>query len=366
MTAIFRPDMSGCFRLPWLALFYYRARGPWSNFTEAVASVNGFMFSGMFTDYQEESGAITGYGQRGKYIIDHVMEQNKKGVWLPLFAVCKGFNMLAFFLSGVAHWRDLVRDDINANDWPAPIAFNENSDYKKSKFYKAANSTNSIAPMLEGPNLMNRHPYGILPANYSSNANLTSIFGPYLATTIDASGVEFVSVVEHPEYPIYGAATHPEKVIYEWRTTISTPRSEEAFRANLWFSHLIGSDSRRNDRKFASSSTESSLLTYSNQVADMRSYVGGEFREAFFSVPKSSSSDTPPVTSDSSSCGDDNKDSIPLATFIAVSVSLFAAGLLAGVGGCLLTRHSGIGKTQDTDTELSRINPYMFSSSKDV
>ena len=56
-------------------------------FRALVKSVNGFLFTGMFTDYQCKTGAqpyeLTGYGEAGKHIIDHVFEENRRGVHLP-------------------------------------------------------------------------------------------------------------------------------------------------------------------------------------------------------------------------------------------------------------------------------------------
>jgi gamma-glutamyl hydrolase len=187
-------------------------QGSWENFTSVVSQVNGFLFTGMFTDYQMDNGTITGYGERGRYILDYVVQQNEANVWLPLFAECKGFNMVTFFVSGVPYWRSLIRDDIAASDMAAPIHFNQNKDYESTKIYAAAASTNSVELMTSGNNLYNRHNYGILPVNYSSNKNLTNFFGDYIATTVDQNGISFVSFVEHPRYPIYGMATHPEKV----------------------------------------------------------------------------------------------------------------------------------------------------------
>jgi gamma-glutamyl hydrolase len=302
--------------------------GPWENFTSAVASVNGFYFTGMFTDYQMDNGTLTGYGVRGQYIINHVYEQNKAGVWLPLFTVCKGFNMLMFFLSGVPHWRDLIRDDIRSSDQPAPIYFNSNKNFKSTTFYKTAASTNSSGLLTINANLYNRHNYGILPNNYSSNENLTNLFGAYIATTIDEAGVEFVSVVESLNYPIYGAATHPEKVIYEWRTNIKAPHTDDSLQANLWFSKLAVNDARRNSRAFASKSEESSYLSYFNQIGETGSYAGGEFRECYFTVKKSQTS--PDTSQDSGNSNDDNNVKLKEGEFAGVVISTFIFGTILG------------------------------------
>ena len=38
-----------------------------------------------------------------------------------------------------------------------------------------------------------------------------------LSTNLDYKGLEYVSTIEHLEYPIYGTQWHPEKPAYEWR-----------------------------------------------------------------------------------------------------------------------------------------------------
>lgn len=253
----------------------------------------------MFTDYQADDGAVTEYGRRGRYIIQHVLAENARGVWLPLLAFCKGFNMLAFFVSGAAHWRDLLRDDFDAMDLAGPLVFNDGErDRRTTKFYQAAESTNSAPYLTEGANLMNRHPYGITPSTYRANANLTRVLGAFIATTLDKKGREFVSVVEHPTYPIYGAATHPEKVLFEWRRTISTPHSSTAFHANLWFAKLLGDDARRNQRAFPSEAEAERTLTYSHALQDMRQYVNGEFRQGYFHVLKSPTPENAPASTE--------------------------------------------------------------------
>jgi len=158
--------------------------------------------------------------------------------------------------SNVTYWLDLIRENINATDLAAPIQWNPAKKYNQTKFYEAAAATNSAALLTTGKNLMNRHPYGLLPANYTSNNGLMSFFGPYIATTTDGNGVEFVSVVEHPQYPIYGVATHPEKVIYEWNPTIQTPHTNDSLQANLFFSRMIGNDARSNGRNFLNATLE--------------------------------------------------------------------------------------------------------------
>eukprot|EP00936_MAST-01D_sp_MAST-1D-sp1_P002566 g2566.t1 len=255
-----------------------------------VQSVNGFLFTGMFTDYQCKTGArpyeLTGYGEAGRLVIDHVLEQNRRGVRVPLFAECKGFNMLMYVLSGAAHWTDIIRDDIQSIDQPAPIAFNPAIDPSTTRVWQAADAINATRLLTTGKNLMNRHPYGLLPVTYAGLRNITDIFGPYIATTTDRAGVAYVSLVEAlGDVPITGVATHPEKVLFEWREGIVYPRGADAVRANLFWGPMLAGQARRNGRAFASGELEASAVAYnttSHRVFDSRHLMGGEFRQLVF------------------------------------------------------------------------------------
>lgn len=86
------------------------------HFQRIMRSVNGFLLTGMFTDYQCRSAGsareLTPYGEAGRAVIQHVQASQN----IPLFAECKGFNMLMFLISGMELWTDLIRDDIASLD----------------------------------------------------------------------------------------------------------------------------------------------------------------------------------------------------------------------------------------------------------
>jgi gamma-glutamyl hydrolase len=260
-------------------------------FDQLMRSVNGFLFTGMYTDYQcrhAAPGVLTAYGEAGRRVIEHVINENRRGVHLPLHAECKGFNMLAFVISGVDKWTSLIRDDIASLDEPAPIAWNPAIDpAAASRVYRAARAYNASELLTRGKNLMNRHPYGLLPGNFSRNRNLTEFFGPFLATTTDLRGVDYVSLAEAAAFPIVGVATHPEKVLFEWRADIVYPRGPDAVRANIFWGPMLANEARRNDRTFEDLALEASSLAFNttaNPLYDSAHLMGGEFRQLYFTV----------------------------------------------------------------------------------
>ena len=264
-------------------------------FRALLASVNGFLISGMYSDYQcrnaprTEPSTLTPYGEAGRAVIEHVLARSD----VPLFAECKGFNMLVFVVSGAGRWTDILRDDIDSTNQAAPIVFNRGKDFSKEStaVYQAAADLNAAALLTEGKHLMNRHPYGILPDNYTRiGGRLAEIFGEYVATTFDKQGVEYVSVVESKDGNVLGAATHPEKVLFQFTPGLETPHDADSVKLNYLWGRWLVDKARRNSRSFDQDpSLKASSLTYNqttHRTCDATRLVGGNFMQFIFTEKK--------------------------------------------------------------------------------
>ena len=51
--------------------------------------------------------------------------------------------------------------------------------------------------------------------NVSSSVNLADSFWLTLGTNLDDNGIEFVSMIEAKDFPLWGVIFHPEKVPFE-------------------------------------------------------------------------------------------------------------------------------------------------------
>ena len=264
-------------------------------FRALLASVNGFLISGMYSDYQcrnsprTEPSTLTPYGEAGRAVIEHVLARSD----VPLFAECKGFNMLMFVVSGAGRWTDILRDDIDSTNQAAPIVFNRGKDFSKEStaVYQAAADLNAARLLTEGKHLMNRHPYGILPDNYTRiGGRLAEIFGEYVATTFDKQGVEYVSVVESKDGNVVGAATHPEKVLFQFTPGLETPHDVDSVKLNYLWGRWLVEKARRNSRSFDQDpSLKASSLTYNqttHRTCDATRLVGGNFMQFIFTEKK--------------------------------------------------------------------------------
>ena len=160
-------------------------------FRALLASVNGFLISGMYSDYQcrnaprTEPSTLTPYGEAGRAVIEHVLREARGCSPSARASTC------SCSWSRAGRWTDILRDDIDSTNQAAPIVFNRGKDFSKEStaVYQAAADLNAAVLLTEGKHLMNRHPHGILPDNYTRiGGRLAEIFGEYVATTFDKQG----------------------------------------------------------------------------------------------------------------------------------------------------------------------------------
>lgn len=175
--------------------------------------------------------------------------------------------------------RSDIISDVNALNWTVPIQPNPSNPmaWYNSNIRYAASLFTADELLITQPVAMNRHPWGILPSTFNSNANLQAFFGDYLTQTPDADGKLFVSSLQALNFPIYCIAFHPEKTVWEWRPDLVTPHNENSTRANLWQSFLLANEARKNTIAFASPQAETAALIYA--------YAGG-LRSTFAIIPE--------------------------------------------------------------------------------
>merc|ERR1712096_334816 len=101
----------------------------------------------------------------------------------------------------------------------------------------------------------NLHAAGVPPSAMRLDPKLRK-FWRILATNLDRSGKEFVSLAESTELPFFASQFHPEKNSYEHhqKYEASTPEafhSSEAGEAVAFLARFFVDQARKNDRTFA-------------------------------------------------------------------------------------------------------------------
>lgn len=66
----------------------------------------------------------------------------------------------------------------------------------------------------------------------------------------DANNVEFISSMEHQNYPFYGVQFHPEKNLYEWASNKDIPHTLDAIEASQYFAQFFVNEARKSANSF--------------------------------------------------------------------------------------------------------------------
>jgi len=68
----------------------------------------------------------------------------------------------------------------------------------------------------------------------------------FMTTNEDSYGLEYISTLEHKEYPLYGLQFHPEKNIYEWREDKVHNHSADGIRVSQYFANFFVNEGKKN------------------------------------------------------------------------------------------------------------------------
>ncbi|RZC41983.1 GATase and/or Peptidase C26 domain containing protein [Asbolus verrucosus] len=78
----------------------------------------------------------------------------------------------------------------------------------------------------------------------------------------DVNGLEFVSTMEHIEYPFFGTQYHPEKNPFEFKRPSGIPHCTEAIELAQYLGNFFVEESKKNNQCFPNGEIETSSLIY--------------------------------------------------------------------------------------------------------
>lgn len=78
----------------------------------------------------------------------------------------------------------------------------------------------------------------------------------------DWNGFEFISTIEHRQYPFYAVQFHPEKNLYEWVRNKNISHTSSAIIASQYFAEFFVNEARKSGHHFADSKDENRHLIY--------------------------------------------------------------------------------------------------------
>ncbi|KAK3883601.1 hypothetical protein Pcinc_012104 [Petrolisthes cinctipes] len=228
-------------------IFTYREDEYYDNLAQ---SLNGIVFPGGSVSLTNSSG----YGAASRKLYDHVVAANERGVYLPIWGTCLGFQMLAYLAADNTNWLGRCK----ANNRADPLTLQVG--YEVSQVFQEM--PEDVKTILTMENVTANFHHWCLTRQKFSTSGLSELFN-LLATSFDDDGLEFVSLMEHWTLPIFGSQFHPEKNPFEWANDDkhdAIPHTPNAILSAQYFANFFVNQARGNNQTFASSGEESSLI----------------------------------------------------------------------------------------------------------
>ena len=201
---------------------------------------------------------------------------NQNGTYFPLWGTCLGFELLTYLsANGEEH-----RAHCSSSSQSLPLIFK--SDFNESRLFK--NAPNEIITILKNePVTSNFHQFCITEKNLTAY-NLTQDWR-VMSVNNDWNGFEFVSSIEHRNFPFFGVQFHPEKNIYEWVKNRNISHTFNAIKASQYFADFFINEARKSPNRFANDTEIDQYVIY-NFEATFTGLKGSAFEQCYLFEPK--------------------------------------------------------------------------------
>jgi gamma-glutamyl hydrolase len=187
---------------------------PTARLRKILDNLNGVLLPGGGTILKDENQKSSMYQIASEEILKYAEEKyDRQNIVFPIFAICLGFESVMMRYGGNA----ILTNGLNDSHIDHPIILNETA-FISSKFFSKLDQS-IMRGVLNKPAMYYSHNLGIRYDTLKLPEFLR-IYDEVLLlgsskTGIHHDGSEFVAMIEHKRYPIYGVQYHPEKIMFE-------------------------------------------------------------------------------------------------------------------------------------------------------
>ena len=218
-----------------------------------LEQLNGVLLPGGDQDTVNSS-----FTRTANLVYQHAIRSSSKGVYFPVWAVCQGLEVLAYLVAG---HNPLL--SCSASDYATPLRFAMGFEELKnrSKMFQRL-SADDFRRSRHQDLVFQWHHLCLLTHSYRESEALQQAFH-VLATNVDKSGAEYVSIIEHKEHPVYGVMFHPEEVMFSFQVKenhTSVPHSAHALHMAQFFANFFADECRRSLTRMAGETLRRSII----------------------------------------------------------------------------------------------------------
>lgn len=187
---------------------------PLTRLKKMLDSLNGVLLPGGGMDLKDENEKSSPYQIVSEEIIKYSEEKfDRENIVFPIFGTCLGFETVMMRYGT----NPILTNGFNDLTIDHPIILNETA-FMSSKFFSKLDQA-TMRKVFMKPAMYYTHNLGV---KYDTlrMPEFTRIFDEMLIlgssrTGVHHDGIQFVTLVEHRRYPVYGVQFHPEKTLYE-------------------------------------------------------------------------------------------------------------------------------------------------------
>ena len=182
---------------------------------------------------------------------DTSIAMSKSGQNLVLWGTCQGFQVLC---AAAARNLSVIEENVVHGLYPLMLPLNLTEASASSRMLGTTSTSSEVLKVLaERATTLNWHHDAVRPPSWESHPSMSEII--VTATNCDASGVEFVSLIEHKTAPIFASQFHPERPPYEFKNSL-IGHSADVMIASQYFANFIAAQARMSKNRFDGGDTE--------------------------------------------------------------------------------------------------------------
>ena len=186
----------------------------------------------------------------------------RTGNYWPIWGTCLGFELLAHLGGEVIHTEKLAPEYILAkcSSHHQAVPLEITSEFPTSKFGRAI-PKEVLVSLTNKNSTIHFHHWCLTPQNFTKYE--MDKFWNILATSHDKNGLEFISLLEAKNYPIWGSQFHFEKSAYEWTLKFpKIPHDSTSILSGTFVAQFFVEHSKKNNHRFIDRKTEEENLIF--------------------------------------------------------------------------------------------------------